>query len=368
MNNKTWLIAIAIAIAIAIISFYPENTQNSTNYNIKEDDKKTSNNDENKSLNKKNSIILEKEHNDEELTPDIIMREHLANIASTYEDNIKFPSYSKPLSINDWNLLNPRAFIPTESPLQYFPDLTASIILPKYIHNREKDLAVEVHIKSNADRQINNYIEDIEVNINRKSPSIYLTLKTNEISTAVFSGVIPTSYLKEIITDENTVFAEVNYKDGKNTIITTSVNIFNSAAELISLGSSYVDNYNLIIPAYFEIIKDGNFRIQANVFDKNSGDPVSHINEVITLSKTNNSGLLKVHAATLRAKNSSGPYLIKDINITRNPSKPGDKTGYGTFSNIQHTVNGFDLEHYSTETYNDPVNQERLDFLRKISK
>ena len=61
-------------------------------------------------------------------------------------------------------------------------------------------------------------------------------------------------------------------------------------------------------------------------------------------------------------------YLIKDINITRNPSKPGDKTGYGTFSNIQHTVNGFDLEHYSTEKYNDPVNQERLDFLRKISK
>ncbi|NRA25351.1 MAG: hypothetical protein HRU08_12950, partial [Oleispira sp.] len=104
MNNKTWLIAIAIA--IAIILFYPENTQNSTNYNIKEDDKKTSNNDENKSLNKKNSIILEKEHNDEELTPDIIMREHLANIASTYEDNIKFPSYSKQLSINDWNLLN----------------------------------------------------------------------------------------------------------------------------------------------------------------------------------------------------------------------------------------------------------------------
>jgi hypothetical protein len=38
MNNKIWLIAIAIA--IAIISFYPENTQNSTNYNIKEDDKK----------------------------------------------------------------------------------------------------------------------------------------------------------------------------------------------------------------------------------------------------------------------------------------------------------------------------------------
>jgi hypothetical protein len=58
---------------------------------------------------------------------------------------------------------------------------------------------------------------------------------------------------------------------------------------------------------------------------------------------------------------------LKDFDITRGPAHPGDKTGYGSSSSEEFSVQGFDLNSYSHEPYHDPKNQQRLEFLQKMA-
>ncbi|MGB1222438.1 MAG: hypothetical protein ACPG43_12900 [Alcanivoracaceae bacterium] len=45
-----------------------------------------------------------------------LMSSQLEDIADAYRRSSRFPSYSRPLEASDWDLLNPRAFVPREPP------------------------------------------------------------------------------------------------------------------------------------------------------------------------------------------------------------------------------------------------------------
>jgi len=138
-------------------------------------------------------------------------------------------------------------------------------------------------------------------------------------------------------------------------------------ATLTHLNSSYVEGAHLVIPAHFDVSVPGYYRVQANLFDEKSQQPISHINTAFLLTKRQNSGMLKVHASTLRSKGFSGPYSLTHFDITRGPSKPGDKTGYGSSEEKSFKIEGFDLNSYSHEAYDDPKNRQRLEFLQKMA-
>jgi hypothetical protein len=87
----------------------------------------------------------------------------------------------------------------------------------------------------------------------------------------------------------------------------------------------------------------------------------------MTLSPQNNSGLLKVHAATLRAKQAAGPYVLKDFDIARMSDVPGELTTYGSSKFESFAVRGFALSSYSNEPYYDPAVQQKLEFLQKLA-
>jgi hypothetical protein len=59
--------------------------------------------------------------------------------------------------------------------------------------------------------------------------------------------------------------------------------------------------------------------------------------------------------------------MLTDINITRSPTSPGDRTGYGSAEKNFYLVDGFDLSYYSEEKYVNPENERRLEFLQKMA-
>lgn len=74
-----------------------------------------------------------------------------------------------------------------------------------------------------------------------------------------------------------------------------------------------------------------------------------------------------MHAVTLRAAGEAGPYVLRDVDITRLPDQPGDATGYGSAVAASFPVRGFPLDAYSNEPWDDPEARQRLQFLQRLS-
>jgi hypothetical protein len=294
------------------------------------------------------------------------MRYQMADIAEAYRENMQYPKYSKPLDENDWNLLNPRAFVPTETPLEN--GMSASIVLDRYIVNRGADLPVKVIISGGQEN--GNFVVGVDLFLSDKGNTrtlISLSESHWDEKSSVYTGTIPAGMLKDAGPGEVTLNAGISLATGDQARIAAVVKVYENTATLTHLGEPYIDGADLVIPAYLDVEKPGRYSFQANLFDESGGQPISHLNSVFTLTREDNEGLVRVHAATLRAKGSPGPYLLKDINITMPPPGPEDTTGYGSSTAESFRIQGRDLALYSDEPYDDPQNRQRLEFLQKMA-
>jgi hypothetical protein len=292
----------------------------------------------------------------------------MADISDAYAENIRYPKYSKPLQASDWNLLNPRAFIPKAVPLNVHEGTTAEIVLSQYIVNRDDDLAVQVRIKSDtvdglSPRSISVYISGDS----QRDDAVSLTSLSSSEGVLTYSGEINSSSFNTLENSEVLIFADIVFDTEERAKVSAAFKLVGTDAKLTHLSDAYVEDVHLIIPAHFDITVPGYYRVQANLFDEASQQPISHLNAAFLLTKRENTGLLKVHASTLRSKGSAGPYNLKNFNITRGPAKPGDKTGYGSSEETSFKIEGFDLSSYSYDAYEDPKNQKRLEFLQKMA-
>ena len=291
------------------------------------------------------------------------MQHQLQEVAEAYRHSSRFPSYSVPLQESDWQLLNPRAFIPTEMPIKGEDDLSVRIELAHYIADIQQPLPVRV-ITSYADRPV----QGVAIILGKGSSTTRLTIDSDQPGLRSFQGILQPETLAAAGTGEVAVIANLELAGGKRADLATVVELYRSDATLLRLGDAYVDGAHLMIPAHFEVHTPGLFRIQANLYDAESAAPVSHLNSSFALSGGKASGLLKVHAVTLRAQDAAGPYQLKDINIVRSPERPGVATGYGSAEAEAYQVNGFSLDSYSDADYVDPQTQQRLEFLDRLAQ
>jgi hypothetical protein len=296
------------------------------------------------------------------------IREQMADVAHAYEANMRFPTYSKPLSTNDWNLLNPRPFVKKAVPLDFDEALSASIVLDHYIVHRDQELPVEVHISGAQQGQWQ--VRSVTTHIGNDGDDdepVQLSLKGEQSGKMVYEGKLPTSLFEDIASGEVPLVADIEFSPNEDARVSAIFKLVGTDATLTDIGQSYVEGAHLVIPATFDVEVSGFYRVQANLFDKATGSPISHINTTFMLNKTDNEGVLKVHAVTLRNQGSIGPYVLRDWNITRGPASPGDKTGYGAASKPTYDIEGFDLEVYDDAEYIDAKNQQRLAFLQRMA-
>jgi hypothetical protein len=299
------------------------------------------------------------------------MREQLTEIAETYRHNSRFPTYSQPLRENDWSLLNPRAFIPSERPLANAPSIRASIELPYYVLNRNQDLPVKVIVITEGQGTDAPLVRTIGGQVfirhgGHSSSPVALGNANRQGNIETFFATVPAGELARLPDAEVEVTASLSLSDGQVSGITAMARLFQSSASLDYLGTTYIDGAHLVIPAHFQVTEAGYYRVQANLFSRD-GEPVSHLNAAFSLSAGNTIGLLKVHAVTLREAGLAGPYVLTDINVMRMPSTPGESTRYGSTQATSYPVAGFPLGSYDDTPYQDPATQQRLEFLQNLS-
>lgn len=372
-DNKKWLTALSVAMAVAVVFWLiPERSVVET-VQSEEPSPVVFNTDVAAGSSAiEMPFVIEASTPTSEKEPEVWMtqavKEQMADIADAYETNIRFPIYSKPLSKNDWTLLNPRPFVERKVSLDINEKLSASIVLPHYIVHKDDDLPLEVHVSGLNSTTVS--VDAVEAYLAHRGSAqhtVKLSYQSEQDGALVFGGVIPATALETQESIETHAFADITFSDSQKAKVSAVFKLVGTDATLTGLEASYVDGEHLVIPAKFDVNVDGYYRVQANLFDKQSNNPISHINASFVLNGNDNQGLLKVHAVTLRAQGYAGPYILRDINVTRGPAKPGDRTGYGVASAEQYDVAGYDLSIYDDTEYVDPKSQRRLDFLKRLA-
>jgi len=299
------------------------------------------------------------------------MQSQLADIANAYRASMHYPDYSRPLRKSDWNLLNPRVFVPRNTSLASAEGVSASIVVDHFVVDAAHDLPVRVLVTTSGDStRATAYVSRVDLQLGKpgkSAGSVVLTDAGQQNNARIFAGSIPAELLQAAGEGEVVLSALLAFSTGITSSVTAMIKVYSADARLTYLGDAYIDGPHLMIPAHFEVIQEGFYRMQANLFDKSGEQPISHLNATFMLSESSPTGLLKVHATTLRAQQSAGPYELRDFDIRRSASRPGDPPGYGSSDRPSFSVRGFSLDSYSNQPYVDPRARQRLDFLDRLS-
>lgn len=289
-------------------------------------------------------------------------------MAQQYKQDIQFPAYSKPLTRNDWAQLNPRPFVPHRLPLAGMDGLTAEIVLEHFQTTREEGLPILIKVYGDAHKAT---AAQVILSALGAKESEAVTIRLNKIASEIaqqwFHAEVSTSHLNKLADGDILVRGFLEFEQMDTVNLSATFLLSDSVASLIGVDDSYVAGSDLVIPLSFEVKEEGLYRIRANLFDKTTQAPISHLNASFSLSTLNSSGEFHVHASVLRQSGSMGPYILKDFSVIKSPLEPGQKSAYGHTDHAEYEVSGFDLDSYSREEYQDELTKKRLEFLQKMS-
>lgn len=131
---------------------------------------------------------------------------------------------------------------------------------------------------------------------------------------------------------------------------------------------SYVEGPWLMIPVAVRVKNSGFYRMEANLYSEDTGEPLIHLLNEVELNAGDQTLYLQAHIRALQAKQDEGDYLLSDIVLEQMPSPP-DFTTLRTLVPVQPvSVRGYSFSDYVDEDYVDPDSVARLEFLNALSQ
>lgn len=295
------------------------------------------------------------------------MKVQLNQVARAYEQNMRYPPYSIPLSEESWDLKHPRAFVTNQLPVRGSDGVTAAIHLKDYVVFEGQPFQIDLAIESN---KVMPALYDLKVEILEDyQPLVQLAMRQVDQSDHKIQyqgNYQPTPEQSASWGLDLQIRATLSMGQGE-TVLISPVKYSHRNAVLTGADTSYPQGTDLVIPLRFEVIQAGRYQVRANLYDA-QGQSLSHL--VMKGNLTPESPLLslRVHSQILRDQNAQGPYLLKEFNITKVPIRPGDKTGFALSELEEIPVQGFPLDSYDDEPYENSADQERLAFLKQLAE
>jgi hypothetical protein len=124
----------------------------------------------------------------------------------------------------------------------------------------------------------------------------------------------------------------------------------------------------LKIPLRFSVQNPGYFFISANLFSASTGEPVAHLEGQGRMNHPKERLFLDAHATALQVSGDEGPYVLKNVSITRAAEDNEDYDLAGMSIQDEWPIDGFHFDSYDKTPYVDELAQERTEFLRKLGQ
>jgi hypothetical protein len=290
----------------------------------------------------------------------------LAQVADVYAEQIKYPSFSMP--ITDQEAL--RKYLPNRSiGVEQLMDINDEHSPLIRLQTDKQHYFVGNVIRATV--SLSGLVGSPRIEIGARLVTQGQTLAKAEISavdrqTATYQMIFSDlNRLADSPVDEYRVVASISI-DGKLYELGTPISYVASVAKVTGVGLSQVSGEYLYIPVNVFASKPGYHELSANLYTENGSKPLVHLSVQQELQSRSDLMQLKVHIAALKVGEDPGPYRLQDISFLRMPSPPDFTSEYGDTSQEYYSVNGYAFDEYDDQAYLDEEAEERLEFLRQV--
>lgn len=305
------------------------------------------------------------------LTVDEGMQHEMKRVADIYEQRSRYAPYSLYLSAEQTDLINPNQSY--ESPRAYDIDgIALSILIEPKNYRFSVGQKVEADIRIESSPEGLNEIEKIEIRLVGTKTKEQWRLKqiaspdkqgTRNIQAAIDLN----AELADFTEEDYSIRVEVGFNGEPPIKQSAPIKIVHSIAEITGLGSSRIEANDLIIPLNINTDKPGYYQVSASLFDIASNAAVSFLIAKERLSSGANTLEAKVQGLVLRDKGFSGPFRLQGITLVKKSERPGMLEEYG-ISAESYEVDAIDLNDFESIPYEDPMTEQRLEFMRSIGQ
>ena len=294
------------------------------------------------------------------------MKLKLKVISDAYAEQAKYPSYSIPIHAGELSTKYlPDMPIAAELPADLSdPNSPSLSILPsKFRYFNGEDLSAIAQISGLAEDETS-YV------------SARLIMQGKTLGVAVVSPIPDQSHKYQLNFDalgigkiewKENITIEVEFQLMGNIYMRNiTVEYLNTIAQIEDIGASEVQGEYLIIPVYVATDKPGFHRLEANLYETETNQPLIHLSAEDQLLSSNGQLTLKAHISALKVSGSEGPYALKDLMLRRLPAEPDYITEFGRIEQPYFEVDGYLFSEYQDKPYINEKAQRIANELRNL--
>ena len=239
----------------------------------------------------------------------------LASVAEEYQQTIRYPDYSVPLTKAQAEAYQGNRYHPVVLPLE--GDGRFVVTLDKFRFSQGEPILVVASLNG---RQV-------------FGQSLSATLETagerDRVASAELENADPGYYQGTVSSDhppgEYRLIVEARV-DGKPVRHVSSLTIEPDLGSFEGLETAYVSGNDLVIPVRFDPEQSGYYALSAQLY---SGEtPLAQLQQETSLGSSSAVIRLKAHGSVLANRDIQGPLQLRHLQIRRLPATPGDRTDY----------------------------------------
>ena len=296
--------------------------------------------------------------------PERQIANEFARVADAYEAGSQYPAYSFPISEEHLQDYEYNQYSPVVTPVSDDGDTARLSVTLEQLHfEKGNPILGTATVSGNAASDLT--VNEVSV-LDTSGQSLYRqALEAN--SEGEYELVIrPSESEASEWPVELMVMVSGSFR-GRDVDAVAPLRYNDPVGEVASVGDARVEGAHLIIPVDVDVSGGGDYAISGNLYSRD-GQPLVHIEHEARLSGFDNSTKLRVHRQALEAKGDEGPYELGDLRLRKLPARPGDRTSYGARLEKRFSIEGASFDEYSDTTYEDPMREARLKFLRNAAE
>lgn len=279
--------------------------------------------------------------------------QQFAYIAAAYEQELSYPPYSRPLTLEDVQLLMPNQYAVQQVPLEN--GASAAIVLPQYRFIYPESIPVTLAVTG--------------VDASQVSVSVYLE-DTGRSLTESKMPATEQGFSATLTADQDwqgELRLEVAFRaNGQLHRLQTGIEYEQPSAEIIGVKDGYAEGTDLVIPLQLEVSAAGTYRVRANLFS-NSGEPLAHLVSSTYLAEGEATLLLRAFKAVLAGI--EGPYLLNSFTVERRSAAPGERSRFGKSTHNEYQVEFYGLGLLLDDPWQPDASElQRLEFLQQMAE
>jgi len=290
-------------------------------------------------------------------------------VVDQYEETARFPIGSQPIrNIADARQPEPFEETEVETPFETESGETIAVAaaVDRFQYFTNDIINVRLMLSGVPDGDFVK-AEAVISGLNGDTP-LSTELQATDASQKLLTGAFDTSLVPSSVFSEEMIIKLSISVGGEPFFTTVSFNYTVASAKLVGLGIVKPNGANLEIPLEYSVFNSGYYFVNAILSDQETGRPLITIQTEGRMDQGNGSLLAKAHIQALKESGSEGPYILKNIKAHRGAERGEQFDTPASTIQPQFTVTGYSFSEFQDEEYQDPLAQERVDFLRSLGQ